>query len=79
MRTAADPKSPASLRQTTLLIGAVEAMTTRFKDIMNRLGETACNEADAWRDPLSHPAIRRMSSRELADLPFSAARHDGRT
>ncbi|RYH06135.1 hypothetical protein EU800_24900 [Tropicimonas sp. IMCC6043] len=23
-----------------------------------------------WRDPLSHPDIRRMSPRELADLPF---------
>jgi len=23
------------------------------------------------RDPLSHPAIQRMSPRELADLPFN--------
>lgn len=28
-------------------------------------------EADRWvRDPLSHPALRAMSARELADLPL---------
>ena len=31
----------------------------------------ACPGADDWRrDPLSHPDLRRMSLRELADLPF---------
>ncbi|MGI6851316.1 hypothetical protein [Mesorhizobium sp. 1B3] len=29
-------------------------------------------EKAAWlRDPLSHPALETMTSRELADLPFS--------
>lgn len=32
------------------------------------LGEA--NEARWRRDPLSHPAIRAMSPREIADLPF---------
>ena len=28
-------------------------------------------QADRWtRDPLSHPALRAMSARELADLPL---------
>jgi hypothetical protein len=27
-----------------------------------------------FRDPLSHPAIARMSERERADLPFCPAR-----
>ena len=27
---------------------------------------------DWARDPLSHPDLRRMSQRELADLPFDA-------
>ena len=33
----------------------------------------------AWlRDPLSHPAIERMSERELGDLPFAGyGRHGG--
>lgn len=29
------------------------------------------SDEEAWRqDPLSHPAIRRMTPHELADLPF---------
>lgn len=28
-------------------------------------------EAEWGRDPLSHPAIKRMSMRELADLPLN--------
>ena len=30
----------------------------------------AGREAGAWEDPLSHPALQRMSLEELADLPF---------
>ena len=31
----------------------------------------ALTEAEHWRrDPLSHPALRAMSQRELADLPI---------
>lgn len=25
-----------------------------------------------WRDPLTHPAVRKMSREQLADLPFDA-------
>jgi hypothetical protein len=37
--------------------------------------ETACaSNAAAWRrDPLCHPDIRKMSERELSDLPFDPA------
>ena len=32
-------------------------------------------EAQAWNaDPLSHPALLRMSLKDLADLPFDPAR-----
>ncbi len=32
---------------------------------------SACVAPEAWwRDPLSHPAIRAMTERERADLPF---------
>lgn len=32
-------------------------------------------DCEAWRrDPLSHPAIRAMSQREIADLPFDPRR-----
>jgi hypothetical protein len=32
---------------------------------------SADDELRWWRDPLSHPAIEAMSSRELGDLPLS--------
>ena len=35
---------------------------------------TAARGAAYARDPLSHPAIRRMSEREKADLPFDPSR-----
>ena len=28
------------------------------------------SDAGWWRDPLSHPALERMSQRDLGDLPF---------
>tara|TARA_R110002072_G_scaffold101442_3_gene223326 strand:+ start:328 stop:513 length:186 start_codon:yes stop_codon:yes gene_type:complete len=32
-------------------------------------------DEERWkRDPLSHPAIRRMSSLEIADLPFDSSK-----
>jgi hypothetical protein len=53
-------------------IGGASAVIERLKSIIRRLGETDCDTPENWRDPLSHPAIRMMSSRELADLPFAA-------
>jgi hypothetical protein len=47
-------------------------MMSRLQKIVRRLSETDCDMPDAWRDPLSHPAIRAMSAREVADLPFAA-------
>jgi len=47
-------------------------MINRVRNLLRRLGESDCDGTDAWHDPLSHPAIRSMSGRELADLPFSA-------
>lgn len=49
-------------------------MISRLRNLVRRLGETECDLSDGWRDPLSHPAIRAMSSREIADLPFSTGR-----
>jgi hypothetical protein len=48
----------------------VTSMITRVKMMIRRLGKTERQDADVWRDPLSHPSIRAMSARELADLPF---------
>jgi hypothetical protein len=47
-------------------------MISKLRNFMRSLGETECDMPDAWRDPLSHPALRAMTSRELADLPFAA-------
>jgi hypothetical protein len=48
------------------------AVTAKLKSIVRRLGETDCDMPETWRDPLSHPVIRGMSAREIADLPFVA-------
>jgi hypothetical protein len=45
----------------------------KLRHAIRRLGETDCDVPNAWRDPLSHPAIRAMSARELADLPFASS------
>jgi hypothetical protein len=45
---------------------------SRSNDGVRRLSETDSDMPDAWRDPLAHPAIRAMSAREVADLPFAA-------
>ena len=47
-------------------------MMSKLQKIAHRLGETDRDMPDVWRDPLSHPAIRAMSVREVADLPFAA-------
>jgi hypothetical protein len=47
-------------------------MMMKLRLVVRRLGETDCDSPDVWRDPLSHPALRSMSERQLADLPFSA-------
>jgi hypothetical protein len=49
--------------------------------IVNRLFHRRRINADARErmqscDPLDHPAIRRMSLRELADLPFNRTCRD---
>ena len=49
---------------------AARLMTTVTR-ALNRLGEIDCDGSGAWRDPLSHPALRAMSLRELGDLPLS--------
>lgn len=51
--------------------GALRRMM-KLRLVVRRLGETDCDSPDVWRDPLSHPALRSMSERQLADLPFSA-------
>ena len=39
------------------------------------VANTHLPSCSAWyRDPLSHPAVDRMSERELADLPFDRGR-----
>lgn len=57
---------------TAAKITGLSVMIDTFRNIVRRLSEIECDGTDAWRDPLSHPAIRSMSARELADLPFSA-------
>ena len=45
----------------------------KLTDALARLFQAACepSEDQRWRaDPLSHPALSRMSTAELADLPI---------
>ncbi|MDB5523701.1 MAG: hypothetical protein JWM58_1464 [Rhizobium sp.] len=46
-------------------------MISKLRNIVRHLAETDCDGTDAWHDPLSHPSIRSMTPRELADLPLS--------
>jgi hypothetical protein len=46
------------------------SLMNRLREVIRHLAEIE-DEADAWRDPLSHPSIRSMSTREIADLPLS--------
>jgi hypothetical protein len=41
-----------------------------------RRGGAVRREATAADDPLDHPDIKRMSLRELADLPFERCRRE---
>ncbi|MBL0371829.1 hypothetical protein JJB09_07285 [Rhizobium sp. KVB221] len=51
----------------------LSTMISAFRKAIRQLGETEDDATmSAWRDPLMHPEIQRMSSRELADLPLSA-------
>ena len=72
MGRAAEAKPATSDLKIVYRIKAMSAVIGKLKDIVHRLGETDCDFPDAQRDPLSHPALRAMSSRELADLPFAA-------
>jgi hypothetical protein len=68
-----EPNKPTL--STLAIISRVEGVAMLLgglKNALHRLGETDCDGADFWRDPLSHPAIQSMSLRELADLPLSA-------
>jgi hypothetical protein len=44
-----------------------------MKALLHRLVETDCDLPDVFGDPLAHPQIRMMSSRERADLPITPA------
>jgi hypothetical protein len=74
METAAGNRPTISVIKMFSRIKGVSMMMRKMKSIMRRLGETDCDTPDAYHDPLSHPALRAMSSRELADLPFSIRR-----
>eukprot|EP01032_Pedospumella_encystans_P002014 gene2014-2360_t len=43
-----------------------------FKFIWKQRKALACGASDWRHDPLGHPALTRMSPRELADLPMVA-------
>lgn len=50
----------------------IQFFSTAARALAPRLpAADALTEAERWRrDPLSHPALRAMSQRELADLPI---------
>lgn len=76
MGTTAENRPTVSVIKMFSRIKGVSTMMRKMKAIMRRLGETDCDGPDVYHDPLSHPALRAMSSRELADLPFSVRRQE---
>jgi len=67
-----------------MILNIAILLQQRLKRILlRRLDRQTRNNHDVingWKnDPLSHPAIREMSMRELADLPVSALRPNQET
>jgi hypothetical protein len=67
------------IRETTFYILDMMKLLEYLKHMMAVDGavspEARLSSCSAWyRDPLSHPAVDRMSERELADLPFDRGR-----
>ncbi len=49
----------------------LQALSSLRRRLHDRTGRAASRAAPGWsRDPLSHPALRAMSQRDLGDLPF---------
>lgn len=57
-------------------LAGVSGMKRRIGAVVRRLGEIE-SDGNADHDPLAHPALRMMSSRELADLPFPRSTGEG--
>jgi hypothetical protein len=56
----------------TSQIKGIAAMTiVKLRNAARYWTETEYSQPENWGDPWSHPQIRAMSQRELADLPFS--------
>jgi hypothetical protein len=53
-----------------MLYSILDRIAGIFQAAIRTLTETSAGEEPAQADPLAHPDIRRMSLRELADLPF---------
>jgi hypothetical protein len=71
MVTAQDPVAVKSLLTSAIRMTGATTMIDRLRNAVRRLGETEYDGGtDTFRDPLAHPALKAMSSRELADLPF---------
>lgn len=71
MVTAQNLQKAKSIIAIAVRMTGTEMMMTRLKHAIRRLGETEYDGGtDTFRDPLAHPALKAMSTRELADLPF---------
>jgi hypothetical protein len=65
----ADKRKPSVA--TTATITGAKALMNGVRSVARRLGETEADGcSNIHRDPLAHPALQAMTSRELADLPF---------
>ncbi|WP_299407213.1 hypothetical protein [uncultured Roseobacter sp.] len=50
--------------------------TFHLRSFWRQDAKTEAAQAQWKRDPLSHPALRQMSKRELSDLPFDPGHID---
>lgn len=46
------------------------SVVEKLMSFIRKMTEAEPDSPNAYRDPLSHPALKAMSARELADLPF---------
>ena len=57
-------KKKKTMQNTPIIRRLIDIITNGLR------GEAATSQAQPGFDPLSHPALKAMSARELADLPF---------
>lgn len=69
-----NPSSMFAVRFTGKAKGIAAMTMIKLKNVARYLNESEYSLPESWGDPWSHPQVRAMSMRELADLPVAPPR-----